>query len=336
MRLVRMVALRVLSVIPVALGVLALTFFLSRVVAGDPVELFVPDSATAQQRADMKEKFGLDKPVGQQFVLYMSNAIHGDLGDSIFTGRPVTDDLRDRLPATLELAVLAFALAAAGGVVLGVGSAIIRDGPVNFVLRATTLFGISVPGFWLGLVVLYVFSYLFRLFPGPVGRYPIGAATPHGATGLFTLDSLLAGDWASLGTSLHHLALPAFTLGFVSLAPIARITRSAMLDVLSSEHVRSARALGISSRTIYFRYALKNALLPVLTIVGATLGFMVAGTVLVESVFNWPGVGLYALGALQRADFPALQGFVVWAAVVYVMAYMLVDVFYYVADPRIR
>jgi ABC-type dipeptide/oligopeptide/nickel transport system permease component len=336
MKLIRLVAIRILSVIPVAFGVLALTFFVSRVVAGDPVELFVPDSATAQQRAELKEKFGLDKPVGQQFVLYLSNAVRGDLGESIFTGRPVTDDLRDRLPATVELAVLAFAVAAGGGVVLGVVSAIVRNGPVNLVLRATTLFGISVPGFWLGLVVLYVFSYLLRMFPGPVGRFPIGATTPHGATGLFTLDSLLAGDWVGFGTSLHHLVLPAFTLGFVSLAPIARITRSAMLDALSSDHIRAARALGIGPPTIYFRYALKNALLPVLTIVGATLGFMVAGTVLVESVFNWPGVGLYALGALQRADYPALQGFVVWAAVAYVLAYMLVDLFYYVADPRIR
>jgi peptide/nickel transport system permease protein len=180
-----------------------------------------------------------------------------------------------------------------------------------------------------------VFSYLFRWFPGPVGRFPIGAIVPAGPTGLYTLDSLLAGNWPAFVIAVHHLILPAFTLGFVSMAPIARITRSAMLEALASDHVRAARGLGIPVATIYFRYALKNALLPVLTIVGGTFGFMLAGTVLTESVFNWPGVGLYALGALQRADYPALQGFVIWAAIAYVLAYMLVDLLYYAADPRI-
>ena len=335
MKLIRLVAIRLLSVVPVALGVLALTFFVSRVVAGDPIELFVPPNANAQQRVELRARFGLDKPVGEQFVLYLQNAVRGDLGESIFTGRSVTDDLRDHLPATLELGALAFTLAVGLGVTLGVVSAIVTSGPLNLVLRATTLFGIAVPGFWLGLVLLYVFSYLLRWFPGPVGRFPIGAPVPAGPTGLYTLDSLLAGNWPAFLIAAHHLCLPAFTLGFVSMAPIARITRSAMLEALGSDHVRAARGLGIPARTIYFRYALKNALLPVLTIIGGTFGFMLAGTVLTESVFNWPGVGLYALGALQRADYPALQGFVIWAAIAYVLAYMLVDLLYYAADPRI-
>jgi peptide/nickel transport system permease protein len=334
-KLIRLVVVRVLSVVPVAFGVLALTFFVSRVVAGDPVELFVPDTANAQQRAELREKFGLDKPVGEQFVLYLRNAVRGDLGESIFTGRSVTDDLRDHLPASLELGLLAFGFAVGVGVSLGVSSAIVKGGPLSVLMRGITLFGIAVPGFWLGLVMLYVFSYLFRLFPGPVGRFPIGAAVPVGPTGLYTVDSLLAGNWASFTVALHHLILPALTLGFVCMAPIARITRSAMLEVLGSDHIRAARGLGIPSTVIYSRYALKNALLPVLTIIGGTFGFLLAGTVLIESVFNWPGVGLYALGALQRADFPALQGFVIWAAIAYVLAYMLVDVLYYAADPRI-
>ena len=335
MKLVRLVVIRVLSVVPVAFGVLALTFFISRVVAGDPVELFVPDTASAQQRTELREKFGLDKPVGEQFVLYMRNAVRGDLGESIFTGRSVTADLRDHLPATVELAVLAFTFAVVVGVGIGIVSAIVTSGPLNAVLRGITLFGIAVPAFWLGLVVLYVFSYLVRWFPGPVGRFPIGATVPDGPTGLYTVDSLLAGNWPSFMTAVHHLALPALTLGFVSMAPIARITRSAMLETMASDYVRAARGLGLPSDTIYLRYALKNAFLPVLTIIGGTFGFMLAGTVLIESVFNWPGVGLYALGALQRADFPALQGFVIWAAIAYVLAYMLVDVLYYAADPRI-
>jgi ABC-type dipeptide/oligopeptide/nickel transport system permease component len=335
-KVVRVVAIRVFSIVPVALGVLTLTFFVARVVAGDPVELFVPDNANAQQRADIREKFGLDKPIGEQFVLYLSNAVRGDLGESIFTGRPVTDDLRQRLPATFELALIAFAIAVGLGIGIGVLSVIVDGGPANWVLRATTLFGISVPGFWLGLVALYIFSSLLRWFPGPVGRFPIGAAAPQGPTGLFTFDSLLAGNWAAFGIAVHHLVLPAVTLGFVSMAPIARITRSALLEALAADHIRTARALGVPAQTIYFRYALKNAMLPIITILGGTVGFMFGGTVLVESVFNWPGVGQYALGALQRADFPALQGFVIWAAISYVIAYMLVDLLYFAADPRIR
>jgi peptide/nickel transport system permease protein len=193
-----------------------------------------------------------------------------------------------------------------------------------------------VPGFWLGLVVLHVFFYQLGLFPGPVGRYTIGGDAPDGPTGLFLLDSLLHGDVDAFTTAARHLVLPALTLGFVAMAPIARITRSAMLEALSSDYIRAARAMAIPPSTIYFRYALKNALLPVITIAGGTLGFMFAGTVLIESVFNWPGVGLYALGALQRADYPALQGFVIWAAVVYVIAYMVVDLLYYAVDPRVR
>jgi peptide/nickel transport system permease protein len=336
MKIVRLVGVRVFSVVPVAIGVLTLTFFLSRVVAGDPVDLFVPDNANEQLRAELQEKFGLDKPVGDQYVQYMQDAVRGDLGDSVFTQRPVTQDLLDRLPATLELAMLAFLVAVGLGISLGVVSAIDKDGPFNVVVRGVTLFGISVPGFWLGLVVLHVFFYQLGLFPGPVGRYPIGGSAPDGPTDLLVLDSVLTLDWQGFKTSLHHLILPALTLGFISMAPIARITRSAMLEALQSDYIRAARALAIPPRTIYFRYALKNALLPVITIIGGTLGFMFAGTVLIESVFNWPGVGQYALGALQRADYPALQGFVIWAAIIYVLAYLVVDLLYFAVDPRIR
>jgi peptide/nickel transport system permease protein len=336
MKMLRLVGVRVVSVLPVALGVLTLTFFLSRVVAGDPIELFVPETANDQVRAELKEKFGLDKPVTQQYVMYMEDAARGDLGESVFTGRPVTQDLRDRLPATFELAALALLIAVTLGISLGVVSAIVKEGPLSLLARGVTLFGISVPGFWLGLVVLYVLFYRLDLFPGPVGRYPIGAEAPDGPTGLFLLDSLLAGDLAAFKTALHHLALPVLTLGFIAMAPIARVTRSAMLEALSSDYIRAARALAIPPNTIYFRYALKNAMLPVVTIIGGTFGYMFAGAVLTESVFNWPGVGLYALGALQQADYPALQGFVIWAAVAYVLAYMFVDVLYYVMDPRIR
>lgn len=336
MTILRLASLRLLVAIPVVLGVVTLTFFISRVVAGDPIELFIPPNADERQRIELREVFGLDKPVGEQYLLYLRDAVRGDFGVSIFTRRAVTADLFDRLPATFEMAGLAFIIAVTLGISFGVTAAIVRTGPLNIGVRLTTLIGISVPGFWFGLVVLYVFSYLLGLFPGPVGRYPIGASGPDGPTNLYLVDSLLNGDLGAFWTSLRHLVLPAATLGFISMAPIARITRSAMLDALGSDYIRAARAMSIPPRTIYLRYAFKNAVLPVITIIGGTFGFMFAGTVLIESVFNWPGVGLYALNALQRADFAAVQGFVIWAAIVYVLAYALVDIVYYLADPRIR
>jgi peptide/nickel transport system permease protein len=287
-------------------------------------------------RQELMEKFGLDKPLTEQYVLYMRDAVRGDLGISVFTDRPVTRDLLDRLPATAELAILSFLLAASFGVTLGVIAAIDRDGPVDFLVRGVTLIGMSLPGFWLGLVVLSLFFFRFGWFPGPVGRFPIGGTPPSGPTGFFVLDGLITGDLSGARTAFHHMLLPAMTLAFVSMAPIARITRTAMVEALQSDYIRTARAMSIPSPTIYFRYALKNALLPVITIIGGTFGFMFGGTVLVESVFNWPGVGLYALGALQRADYPALQGFVIWVAIIYVLAYMFVDLLYYAVDPRLR
>lgn len=336
MKIVRLVVIRVAMVLPVAVGVVTLTFFVSRVFTGDPVELFIPPNADEQLRIELNRKFGLDKSLAEQYGIFLKGALVGDLGISVFTGRPVTADLKDRLPATLELAIFALVIATVVGVPLGVIAAMKRDGPLDFVVRGTTLVGISLPAFWLGLVALFVFFFHLGWFPGPVGRFPIGAATPDGPTGLFVLDSLLTGNWGAFKTSLHHLALPGLTLGYVTMAPITRIARAAMVESLQSDYIRTARAMGISPSAIYFRYALKNALLPVVTIIGSIVGFVVAGTVLVESVFNWPGVGRYALNAIQRSDFPALQGFVIWAAVAYVLAFLVVDLLYLAVDPRTR
>jgi peptide/nickel transport system permease protein len=336
MSLGRTILIRLLLVLPVALGVVTLTFFLSRVMTGDPVELFLPVEADQQLRDEIRAHLGLDESVGAQYIKFVGNAAQGDLGVSVNTGQPVTNDLIDRLPATLELAAVALTMAMFVGIPLGVVAAIRRDGIVDFLVRSLTLTGMALPSFWFGLVLIYVFFVQFGALPGPVGRLGIGEVAPPDVTGFYTVDALLDGDFRLFWEALRHLALPGLTLGLVTLAPITRVTRSAMTDALQSEYIRTSRAMGISRTRIYFVYALRNALLPVATMVGGVIGFLSSGTVLVESIFAWPGIGRYALDAIERSDYAALQGYVLWSALVYVSVYLFIDLMYMAADPRVR
>ena len=336
MILVRLVALRVAMIVPVAFGVVTLTFFVSHVLAADPVELFLPPQANEQLRQEIRASLGLDKPVPVQYGLFLVGLARGDLGRSVATGRPVLTDLLDRLPATLELAGFALLLAVVIGVPLGVIAAMKSDRLPDFMVRGTSLIGMALPAVWLGLIMIAVFFVRLAWLPGPVGRLPIGAQPPTAMTGLFTIDSLAMGDLPLLWTSLRHLVLPALTLGFVTMAPITRVTRTAMVEALQSDYIRTAQAMGLSRSEVYYRYALKNALLPVITMIGAAVGFLFSGAVLVENVFNWPGMGQYALNAIRVSDFAALQGFVIWAAIAYVLAFLVVDLLYLVVDPRTR
>jgi peptide/nickel transport system permease protein len=336
MQLYRLLAIRLVLIVPVVLGVVTLTFFVSRVLAADPVELFLPPQADEQLRREIRASLGLDKPIVEQYAIYLDGMLHFDLGRSILTGRPVLHDLADRLPATLELAALALIMAVVIGVPLGVVAAVDRDGPADFIIRGITLLGMALPAFWLGLILIYFLFVKLAWLPGPVGRFPIGAEPPPDVTGLYTIDSLLVGNFSDFWTALRHLFLPAVTLGFVTMAPIARVARASMVEALQSEYIRTSHAMGIPTLTINFRYALKNAMLPVVTMIGSTVGFLFGGAVLVESVFNWPGMGQYALTAIRQSDFAALQGFVIWAAIAYVLAFLAVDLLYLVIDPRTR
>jgi ABC-type dipeptide/oligopeptide/nickel transport system permease component len=336
MKLYRLLALRVSLILPVALGVVTLTFFVSHVLGGDPVELFLPPQADQQLRREIRASLGLDKPLFTQYGIFLKGLTRGDLGKSITTGRPVLTDLADRLPATLEMATCAVLMAVLIGVPLGVLAAVGRDGPPDFIIRGVTLMGLALPAFWLGLILIALFFVRWAVFPGPVGRLPIGVEPPREITGLYTLDSLLGGNVSLFWTSLRHLALPALTLGFVTMAPITRVTRAAMVEALQSDYIRTAQAMGLPTRVVYFRYALKNALLPVVTMIGAIVGFIFSGAVLIENVFNWPGMGQYALSAIRTSDFAALQGFVIWAALAHVLAYLAVDLLYLAIDPRTR
>jgi len=335
-RATRTVLVRVAWVVPVALGVVTVTFFVSRVLSGDPSELFMPSDADQQLRDQIRASMGLDASLPVQYWTFLVDLLHGDLGTSFTTGQPVAADLSDRLPATLELGLVGVLIGLGVGIPLGVLAAIRRDGWPDFLIRGVTVGGMALPSFWLGLILILLFSVTLDVLPGPVGRLPIGTPEPDRVTGFLLVDSLLAGDPGLFGQACLHLVLPAVTLGVLILAPVARVTRTAMVEALQSDYVRTAVAMGTGKARVWFRCALRNALLPVVTMSGGVIGFAFSGAVLIEAVFGWPGVGQYALSAISRADYPALQGFVMYAALLYVLVYLAVDLLYLVVDPRTR
>ncbi|MEE9095864.1 ABC transporter permease [Pseudarthrobacter phenanthrenivorans] len=332
----RTIAVRFAGAVFVIWGVVTVTFFLSRIVSPSPATLLVPADATPEIRAAIEHQLGLDRPLWEQYLRFLQSLMQGDLGTSFMTGRPVTEDLASRLPATLELGTAALVIGIIIGILLGVVAAVQRDRILDHGIRALTVAALAMPQFWLGLVLLSLFFVSLGLLPGPIGRLPFGVAPPPPVTGWYLIDSALAGQWTTFGVSATHLVLPVVTLMFGVFSPITRVTRTAMVGALDSPYVRNARALGFPDHAIHFRYALKNAVLPVITMIANAVAFAFAGAVLVESVFGWPGVGQYALNAIQQSDFPALQGFVLYSAVLYVLIYTAVDVAYRLADPRIR
>jgi peptide/nickel transport system permease protein len=326
----------------VLLGVLTLwlvtiaVFAITNVLPGNPAEVRLGPLASPQALAAEEHRMGLDRPLPERYWTFLTGAVQGDFGTSFKTERPVASDLGDRLPATLELALLATVLALAAGVPLGFLAAVKRDRPVDHVARNLAGVAAAMPIFWLGLILVFVFSYQLGWAPGTVGRWPITEDPPPNVTGLLTVDSLLAGDLGAFGTALRYLALPAITLAIIELAPIIKMSRSAMLETLATDYVRTARAFGFSPRQIFFGDALRNALIPVLTLVGIVLGYLVAGNVIVEQLFSWPGIGRYAYGAVTSNDFNAVQGFILLVATIYVLLNLAIDLLYAVVDPRIR
>lgn len=317
-------------------GVVTFTFVVARVVAPDPTGLLVPPGADAAARAHVRSALGLDRSVPRQYLIYLRDLLHGDLGTSFGTGRPVSADLSSRLPATLELAVPALVIGVLLGTALGVLGAVRRGKAADHTIRVVTVAALAMPQFWLGLVLLSLFYVRLGWLPGPIGRLPAGVAPPPGVTGSYVIDALLAGQWQTARQAVLQLVLPCAVLTCGIFAPITRVARSGMVGALRSEYVRTAHAYGFSRTRVIRTYALRNALLPVITMIAGGVAFAFTGAVLVEGVFGWPGIGQYALTAVQQSDFPALQGFVLYAAVVYVALYALVDLAYSLADPRIR
>lgn len=336
MTLLKLAARRVLWAVPVAWGVMTITFFLSRVVTGDPTLLYAPPDADAATLASIREKLGLADPLPVQYVHYLGDLLKGDLGESFTTGRPVLNDLLDRLPATLEIGLYGLALGLLIGIPLGVLAAVHRNKWPDFLVRVLTVGGLALPQFWIALVLLWIFAVTLHWLPGPIGRLPIGEPAPPHITGFYLVDSLLTGNLHTFGLALKAVILPVATFTISTVAPMARVSRAAMAETLQSDYIRTAFAMGFPKTAVWFRYGLRNALLPVVTMVGSAIGYMLGGAVLLESVFGWPGLGNYALQAVTKSDFAALQGFVLYASLLYVGAYLLVDIAYMIIDPRTR
>jgi peptide/nickel transport system permease protein len=330
------VARRVLLVIPTLFGVTVITFVLTYLLPGNPALVKAGPLATAEHIAEMERAMGLDRPMAVQYWRYLGGVLRGDLGESATTGRPVLQDLLQRVPATLELTLASLAIALAIGIPLGVVAAVRRDGWLDHLSRLLGVGGVAMPTFWTGLLALYVFFYLLGVAPPPLGRIGAGITAPPRVTGLYTADALLAGQWAALGSALHQLMLPALTLGFSVMAPLTRMVRATMLEVLESDYIKAAWAAGLSRRTVVYGDALRNCMIPVITLIGVVFGFLMAGNVVVESVFAWPGIGNYALTSMMSKDSGPIQSFVLFVAVVYVLVNLLVDVVYGLVDPRIR
>jgi len=318
-------------------GIATLVFVISRLTPADPLVSIVGDRNLNNPDvvAAAKAQWGLDQSVFVQYVKYMKNLLHGDMGTSFTTRQPVTSDLLDRLPATLELVICALILGVSVGVSLGILAARHRGSIIDGIARFFALLGASLPAFWAGLVLLYVFYAQLGWLPGP-GRLDTRDTPPSRITGFYTVDSLLHGDITTFGNAVRHLILPATVLGLGVVGIVTRLVRASLLDEFSLEYVRVARAMGLRERTVVNTHALRNALLPTITIVAFTFAFLITGAVLTETVFSWPGVGNYAVEASRRLDYPAIIGVTILGGIAFLLTNLVSDVAYAFADPRIR
>jgi ABC-type dipeptide/oligopeptide/nickel transport system permease component len=330
------IAKRLLTVIPTLIGVVIVTFLLTRVLPGDPAVYFAGPAATPQSIAEIRKSLGLDRSLPDQFAHYVNDLAHGNFGNSLSTGQSVASEITSRLPASAELTFFGLFLSIVIAVPLGIAAAVKQGSWVDHICRIVATAGVSLPVFFTGLLLVYVFYFNLGWSPAPIGRLDAFATAPRDITGFYLIDSLLTGDLETFRASFSQLILPAFTLGIFSLAPITRMTRASMLAVLASDFVRTARASGLSNRTVIVTYAFRNAMLPVVTTLGMVFSFLLGANVLVEKVFAWPGIGSYAVEALLQSDFAPVQGFVLTMAVLYVALNLLIDILYGVIDPRVR
>ena len=327
---------RFLSSLPALFGVLVFTFLLMRVLPGDPAVFFASGPTAGKEEIELiRKQMGLDRPVPEQLVRYLGDVGTGNLGRSMTTGQPVLADLRSRLPASLELTFSALLIALLTAVPLGVAAALKPGSLVDHAVRFLCALGVCVPTFVSGLLLIYAFYYLLGLAPDPTGRVDIFTSLPPSVTGFLLIDFALAGDWEGWRAAAGQLVLPALTMALFVVAPLARITRASMLSSLGSDFIRTARSLGLPRRKIIATYALRNAILPVLTIAGIVFSTMLGANVLVEKVFSWPGVASYALDALLASDYAPVQGFVLLMALIFVLVNLTVDILYGIADPRV-
>lgn len=326
------IARRLLALIPTLLGVSIIVFLFIRLIPGDPATAILRETATEAQVADLNERLGLNKPLPEQYAAYMSRVLRLDLGEGFFTRASVAEEIGRKFPATAELALGAMLIATLLGLLLGITAATRRGSILDYGTMTLGLVGVSMPIFWLGLMLIYAFAVNLQWLPPSTRGEPPAVLR----TGFYTIDSVLSADPEGFLRALRHLALPSFVLATVPLAVVARQTRSAMLEVLGQDFVRTAWSKGLRERVVIARHVLKNAMLPVITVVGLQVGALLSGAVLTEAVFSWPGIGTYVLQAINQRDYPVVQSIVLVFAFIFVMVNLIVDVSYAWLDPRIK
>jgi ABC-type dipeptide/oligopeptide/nickel transport system permease component len=333
MRLLALALHRLVWFAPTLVGLLVVTFVISRIIPADPVALVAGETATPAQVEALRRDLGYDRPLPVQFAHYVGQLVRGDMGTSIFTRRPIVEDLTHRLPATIELTVAAMLISILLGIPLGVLSALWRNSLLDHVVRIVTVSGLAIASFWLGIMLQLLFAMRLGWTPlnGRLHGFP-----PRTITGFYLIDAAVTWDWATLGAAIQHLALPAATLAFPALATLVRFTRAGVLDVMQSNFVLYERAMGLPRLLIVWKYILRSALTSTVTQIGLLFGILLAGAVVTEAVFDWPGIGTYAVNSILRSDYNAVMGFTVWAGAIFIVVNLLVDVAHTLVDPRER
>lgn len=335
MRLLNYVLKRLLYSIPVLIGVTLLVFIISHAIPGDPARMMAGQKASRQAVENLRRSLGLDRPLPEQYLRYVSGLATGDLGKSIRNQRPVLDDLRDFFPATFELTLTSMVFCISTGLPLGIISAIRRNRPIDHTTRVFSVVGVSMPVFWLGLMLLLLFYRDLGWLPGS-GRLDVAMSPPVHVTGMYLIDTVVEGSWGKFANAFSHILLPAFCLSYVYLAITTRIVRSSMISVMGLDFITTARANGIREAVVVLKHALKNALIPAVTITGLSIGELLGGAILTETIFDWPGMGKYVVDSVNFLDFPAIMGFTLVVSLVYVVINLLVDVLYALLDPQIK
>lgn len=325
---------RILMAIPVILGIVTIVFVLMRVFSSNPAYLLLGQRASAERVAELTSYLGLDQPIWKQYVIYLGQMLQGDFGDSLFSGLPVMQEIGERLPATIELALFSVLIASVLGVSLGVICAVKQNSALDRICQVGGLVGVSLPKFWLGLMLIILFAVNLGWLPVS-GRFDF-MNRPETITGFMILDSIITGNWAALGSTLRYMLLPGVSIAIASVGTIMRYTRSTMLETIRQDYIRTARAKGLRERVVIIHHALKNALIPIVTVIGMELGGLFSGSVLVETIFAWPGVGKYIVDGINNSDYAVVQGGCVLVALIAVGMNLVVDLLYGLLDPRIR
>ncbi|MAN22505.1 MAG: D-Ala-D-Ala transporter [Euryarchaeota archaeon] len=331
MRILVLIINRLAWFIPTLIGLMIITFTISHIIPADPVAFFAGENATAEQIAELRARYGFDKPLPVQLFNYFIGVCQGDLGISLYTQRPISEDLLSRLPATMELTIMAVIFSSVVGVPLGVIAAVYRNSMLDHVLRVITVSGLAIASFWLAILFQLLFAMELQLTPLQ-GR--IDGWGPDPVTGFFIIDSLLTGDMESLGSTASHLVLPTLTLAFPAMATIVRFTRAGVLDAINSNYVLYEQAMGFPGRVIIWKYVLRNALIGTVTQIGLIFGILIAGAVVVEAVFDWPGLGLYAVQSILNSDYNAIMGFTLVTGAFFILINLAVDIMHGIIDPR--